>query len=83
MNHLANKLLVLLLTPALRKANKVCSLGLFYPVFYIALLQSRVVIVASDVHFWTQTPLPDDPRPVTTALTDKSIYCSTRVPNEN
>jgi len=50
-NHIANSLLVFLLTPALRKAKN-----------------PRIVIVASDTHFWSTRPSPDDPNPVTTTL---------------
>lgn len=31
-------------------------------------LSSRVVVVASDVHFWAQAPNPEDPTPVSTTL---------------
>ncbi len=49
MNHLANMLLVLLLTPTVSKAK------------------GRIVVVASDVHFWA-TLSHEDPHPVQTAL---------------
>jgi len=50
-NHLANVLLVLLLTPALLKSKA-----------------ARVVVVASDVHFWARLPKQDDPHPIQTIL---------------
>lgn len=52
MNHLANVLLVLELTPALNRAGA----------------SARVVVVASGVHFWAQAPHAEDPTPVRTIL---------------
>jgi len=63
-NHLANMLLVLLLTPALRQAA-----------------HPRVVVVASDTHFWASRPAPDDPTPITTLSTKPEVLFFSQYPS--
>jgi hypothetical protein len=60
-NHLANVLLISLLHPALKRAAQAqpSQTAQHFP---------RVVVVASDTHFWGSSPTSEDPHPVLTLL---------------
>jgi retinol dehydrogenase-12 len=73
-NHLSNALLVSLLHPALKRAKS--SPETKFP---------RVVLVASDTHFWASYPTPEDEHPVQKLLTKQEaplgVYPSTKLMN--
>lgn len=77
-NHICNALLISLLHPALKKAAAAKSdHSDKFP---------RIVVVASDTHFWTSYPKPDDLHPVRTCLQKQEgavlgVYPATKLLN--